>query len=187
MPNNETLQESEYLKASEAKISGEQTLCTAYQHLFGLVKIYFFTIIGLLGAFILIGLLLPESIKTSESAYSLFSAAILVVIILICLLLLAITYVYRTTKLIVTNKGIHQVLQKALLQRKTMRFSLADIEDVATSQKGIFAIAFNYGTLTIQTAGELPNPQFNYCPNPNRVCEIILQAKDDLEHGNGTP
>lgn len=184
MAANDTFQESEYLKKSQAKLDGEQTLLTVYQHPFGLIIIYLITIVGLVGAFALLSLLLPEDIKNSQSAYSVFSGVVIIVILLIGLLLLAITYVYKSTKLIVTNKGIQQVLQRALLQRKTMRFSLADIEDVTSGQKGIFAVMFNYGTLTIETAGQLPNPTFNNCPNPNKVAEIILQAKDDLERDN---
>lgn len=187
MEDNDTIQETEHLIKSQAKLSDEQVLITAYQHPFGLILIYLITFVGLIGAFILLSLLLPEDIKNSQSAYSVFSGAIIVVIILVGLLLLGITYVYKSTKLIVTNKAIQQVLQRALLQRKTMRFSLADIEDVTSGQKGVFAIMFNYGTLTIETAGQLPNPTFNNCPNPNKVAEIILQAKDDLEHGDNTP
>jgi multidrug transporter EmrE-like cation transporter len=184
--NSSVYQESEQLSPAGEKLAGEQTLCTIYQHPFGLIIIYIFTFIGLAGAFVLLSLLLPSDIKNSQSAYSLFSGIVILIIIIIGLLLLAVTYVYRMTKLIVTNKGIHQVLQKGLLQCKVMRFSLADIEDVTSDKKGIFANAFNYGILTIETAGELVNPTFNYCPNPNRVSEIILQAKDTLEFSNGT-
>lgn len=187
MAENETFQESEHLKKAQAKLDDELTLLTVYQHPFGLIIIYLITFVGLVGAFILLSLLLPEDIKNNQSAYSVFSGVIIVVILLVGLLLLGITYVYKSTKLIVTNKAIQQILQRALLQRKTMRFSLADIEDVTSGQKGVFAIMFNYGTLTIETAGQLPNPTFNNCPNPNKVAEIILQAKDDLEHGDNTP
>ena len=185
--DNNTIQESEYLKQSQAKLVGEQTLLTVYQHPLGLVVIYLITMIGLIGAFILISILLPYDIKNSQSSYSLFSGGVIIAIILIGLLLLAITYVYKSTKLVVTNKGIQQVLQRALLQHKVMRFSLADIEDVTIGQKGVFAMMFNYCTLNIQTAGELPNPTFSNCPDPNKVAEIILQAKDNLERGTRTP
>jgi len=187
MEDNDTLQESEHLKKAQAKMDDEHVLLTAYQHPFGLILIYLITIVGLIGAFILLGWFLPEDIKNSQSAYSVFSGVVILAIILVGLLLIAITYVYKSTKLVLTNKAIQQVLQRALLQRKTMRFSLADIEDVTSGQKGIFAIMFNYGTLNIETAGQLPNPTFNNCPNPNKVAEIILQAKDDLEHGDNTP
>ena len=39
---------------------------------------------------------------------------------------------------------------------------------------------FNFGCVKIETAGEQANFIFNFCPNPNGVAKIILDAKDDF-------
>jgi hypothetical protein len=36
---------------------------------------------------------------------------------------------------------------------------------------------FNYGTLTVETAGEMRNFVFPYCPNPNKYADQILDAR----------
>jgi len=60
MADDDIIQESEYLKKSQAKLIGEQTLLTVYQHPFGLIIIYLITFTGLIGAFILLSLLLKS-------------------------------------------------------------------------------------------------------------------------------
>ena len=57
--------------------------------------------------------------------------------------------------------------------------SLEDIEDVFSEQKGVFANIFGYGELQIETAGESVDIIFGLCPNPHRVTDIILGAKDN--------
>jgi hypothetical protein len=95
-------------------------------------------------------------------------------------LLVMATIVYRQSKLTVTDRNIVQVVQKGLMIRKVSQLSLANIEDVTSEQRGIFANMFNYGVLVIETAGEQANFNFNFCPNPHRVAKIILDAKDDF-------
>jgi membrane protein YdbS with pleckstrin-like domain len=175
-------QETDYLKVKEAATPSEQVLCTFHQHLFGLIVIYFFTILCLAASFGLLAWLKPESIKQSQQAYELVTVFVLISTVVVISILIAATYVYRSTKITITNRSIEQILQKGLLFRKVMRYDLVDIEDVTSEQKGLFATTFNFGTLTIETAGETVNPTFSFCPNPNRVCKIILDAKSLLEN-----
>jgi hypothetical protein len=42
---------------------------------------------------------------------------------------------------------------------------------------------FNYGTLRVETAGEQSNFNFIYCPRPNAVAKLILEARERyVEH-----
>jgi hypothetical protein len=51
------------------------------------------------------------------------------------------------------------------------------VEDVSAEQKGFLPTFFNYGTLVVQTAGEMENFVFPYCPNPNKYADRILDAR----------
>jgi hypothetical protein len=42
------------------------------------------------------------------------------------------------------------------------------------------ATIFGFGTLNIETAGELPNFVFTYCPNPNLIAKELIDAKIEL-------
>jgi uncharacterized membrane protein YdbT with pleckstrin-like domain len=79
--------------------------------------------------------------------------------------------------LLVTDMNLVQILQKGLFVRKVSRLSMSNVEDVTAEQKGILPTIFNYGTLTVQTAGEMENFVFPYCPNPNKYADRILDAR----------
>jgi hypothetical protein len=64
-----------------------------------------------------------------------------------------------------------------LFIRKVSRLSMANVEDVTAEQRGILATIFNYGTLTIQTAGTMENFIFTYCPRPNDFAHRVLEAR----------
>ena len=90
------------------------------------------------------------------------------------------TFVYRQSRLTVTNTSIIQVIQGGLFTRKISQISLANVEDVTSEQNGVFANIFSFGTVKVETAGEQVNFIFNYSPQPARVAKIILQAKADF-------
>jgi hypothetical protein len=69
-----------------------------------------------------------------------------------------------------------QITQRSLVNRKISQLSLANVEDSHAEQRGILPTIFNYGTLTIQTAGEMENFIFTLCPNPTKYAEEILEA-----------
>jgi len=50
------------------------------------------------------------------------------------------------------------------------------VQDISYNQKGIFGTIFNYGNVTIQTAGEIPNFEFEIVPKPNEVVDIVGDA-----------
>ena len=79
--------------------------------------------------------------------------------------------------MIVTDRSLIQVLQKGLFNRKVSRLSMANVEDVSAEKKGIFAMIFNFGTLNIQTAGEIDNFIFPLCPDPDEYAGLVLDAR----------
>ena len=109
--------------------------------------------------------------KGLVAAMGLFVVAFLVAILIIS------TYVYRQCRLVVSDKSVIQVMQKALFNRKISRLSMSNVEDVNVIQQGVLASMFNFGTLTIQTAGEVDNFVFTLCPSPDIYANRILEAR----------
>jgi guanylate kinase len=54
---------------------------------------------------------------------------------------------------------------------------MSNVEDVSEEQRGILASIFSYGTLTVQTAGEMENFIFTLCPNPAALADRIIEAR----------
>jgi len=175
-----SLFESNYFKTIETVGPDERVMCVVYQHPFGIVFIYIATVACLLFALIGITFALPSLFDHSDAIYTLIALFSVIAVVAVGVLLAMSTVVYRQSKLTVTDRNIVQVVQKGILIRKVSRLSLANVEDVSSEQKGVFASMFNYGTLVIETAGEQANFIFNFCPNPHRVAKIILESKDDF-------
>lgn len=151
------------------------------RHPFGLFIIYLQTIVGLGIAFILIFTLLPtflETLSISESSGNSFLTLFAFATALFGAIFLILTVrIYRGNQLIVTDSNVTQVLQVGLFRRKVSELSMHNVEDVTAEQHGILQTFLNYGTLTIETAGEQNNFIFIYCPNPNAYAKAILDAR----------
>lgn len=159
--------------------SDEVLCCVIKRHYFGLFYMYLLSAIGLMGAIGLVGLSFNLlNVKLSTSQLAIVVAVVGILLFVVLLLLLLATFVYRQSKLIVTDKNITQVMQKGLFNRKISQLSMANVEDVTAEQKGIFALTFGYGVLKIETAGEQANFVFDFCPNPNKVAKDVLDARE---------
>jgi len=166
-----------HLGVSSMLKPGEQMLFTVRRHLIGIVAIYLQILAAVL-AILVIGYVAAPTLFDSLSAdsYRLLLAGIILILALLIFILLIATYVYRLSMLIVTDQSLIQVIQSGLFARRVSRFTMEDVEDVTAEQKGIFATIFNYGTLTVQTAGTQDNFMFSYCPDPNTYAHRILVA-----------
>jgi membrane protein YdbS with pleckstrin-like domain len=113
----------------------------------------------------------------SENSNMLLTAGIVLAMTLVFFILFLATYIYRQSKLIVTDQNLIQILQGGLFSRKISRLSVSNVEDVTAEQHGFLPTIFNYGTLIVETAGEMKNFIFPYCPNPNTYADQILDAR----------
>lgn len=95
-------------------------------------------------------------------------------------------YVYTHNVLIVTSEKIAQQLYLSLFNKKISQLSIADVQDSTVRQDGIIAHIFNYGTVTIETAGEQSNYSFTFAPSPYDVSKALTGAHeaDVAKHGN---
>ncbi len=165
---------------------GEELVTVIYKHPIGIIAIYSQILIAIIALAVLF-VLIAGNILTGFSSQDLIligSAAVIIAAFLIGVLGLSI-YVYRRSKIIVTDKSLVQIIQKAIFNRKVSRLSLSNVEDVSVEQKGILASMFNFGTLTIQTAGEMDNFIFPLCPMPNKFAEQIIDARQKYVQMHG--
>ncbi|HEU5005251.1 MAG TPA: PH domain-containing protein [Candidatus Saccharimonadales bacterium] len=157
---------------------GEQVMDVIHRHAVGIIGIYAQMVIAVGAIFALAILANNDVFGQIPSGYKgpiLGGAILLSGIILVPLLIQR--FVYRQCRVIVTDKSLVTVVQKSLFSKKTSRLSMSNVEDVSAEQNGILPSMFNYGTLTIQTAGEEDNFIFPLCPKPNDIADKILEAR----------
>lgn len=81
---------------------------------------------------------------------------------------------------IITDHRILEIHQLGLFKRDLSELRLSKIQDVTVKIEGILPTFFNYGTLIIQTAGVIPEFQFEQIPYPQQVKDRILQLYDQF-------
>lgn len=171
---------------------GERVLTVVRRSLIGLVGIYLVAIIAVAAIVGLVVALSPGTFQTSSSTISGSLGVVIVAsAIFLALVLFTATYVYRQSRLLVTDKSLVQILQRTLFIRKVSRLSMSNVEDVKEEQRGVIANIFGYGTLTVQTAGTEDNFIFTLCPNPAGLADRIIDARQayakSVEEDNGSP
>lgn len=85
---------------------------------------------------------------------------------------------------IVTNNRVIWVEQISWMNRTTREYNLGQVQEVSSKTKGILANIFNYGTLSIQTAGtNTNNLDMDFCPdsigNARSVLNIVDAYRDN--------
>ena len=158
----------------------EVKLCEVEKHGFGIFALYFQVILGMIVAAVLPFFLLPALMTDLESALLLASVFAAFVVLFSIIVIGVATFIYKQSRLIVTDRNITQVLQSGLFSRKTSQLNLYSVEDVTAVEDGFISTMFGFGTLTIETAGEQANFKFTYCPRPGYYAKIILDGREKL-------
>lgn len=82
---------------------------------------------------------------------------------------------------IVTNKRIVDVDFYTLIYREISDARIDNIQEITYKVGGLLGTFFHFGNVEIQTAGALPNFNFENVPNPSRVTNIL----QDLQRSGG--
>jgi len=82
---------------------------------------------------------------------------------------------------IVTNERVVDIDFLYLLYKKFSEAELVKIQDINYTAGGLLETLFNYGNVTIETAGESPNINFELIPYPERVVETIRALSEQNE------
>jgi hypothetical protein len=87
---------------------------------------------------------------------------------------------------IITNDRLLDIEQASLFSRTVAEVDLYQIQDAASEVKGIFPSLFNYGSISLQTAGPVPKFTFHDIPNPDALRQKILDlsSRDKQFHEN---
>lgn len=161
----------------------EKIVCEIRKHFLGFFWIY---LTGALIAAVISVATVLASLWVRDNAISsttLLSSGVvmvfgLVISTIVLLLSLAYAYIFGNNVVLLTTEKVAQILYKNLFDRKVSQLNISDVQDVTVSQTGIFARAFNYGTLVIETAGEQQNYTFTYAPMPHECAKQIISARE---------
>ncbi len=81
---------------------------------------------------------------------------------------------------IVTNERVVDIDFLYLLYKEYSEAELSKIQDMTYNAGGILATVFNYGNLSIKTAGDSANLTFEKIPYPQMVVETIRELLEDI-------
>lgn len=85
--------------------------------------------------------------------------------------------------IIVTDRRLVNIEHEQVFYHKIAELSLEDVEDVTSEVKGFLPTMFNYGKVTIQTAGEKPNFDMEDVKNPREIAAIVLDLAEQAKRG----
>ncbi len=83
---------------------------------------------------------------------------------------------------IVTNERVVDVDFSNIFYRRISTARLEEIQDVNVTSAGAIETFFGYGQITIQTAAEIPEFEFEAVPHPDVVGKVLNELID-IEHG----
>lgn len=166
------------MKNADLNPNNEREIVRLKKHPFGIVQLYigmaFVYVVGIV--LVAIGLNSP-GLDISTAQKSLAWIILIIVGVFLVLFLLAARYIYWGSEICVTESAVSQIVQLGLFNRKVSRLDMEKVEDVTASQRGVLQTMLNYGTITVETAGEQDNFVFPYCPNPNKMAQDIHNAR----------
>jgi hypothetical protein len=98
-------------------------------------------------------------------------------------------FIYVVNNIAVWYFNVYIVTNERILDYDFFSFSgfkiseagLTNVEDVTQAQKGFLRSLFNFGTISIQTAGDKLQFIFDDVPNPNFVRNIIVDLSDEVK------
>lgn len=76
---------------------------------------------------------------------------------------------------IVTTERVISIEMKGLFHRTASELDLAAVQDTTSEMKGVLQSTLTYGSVYVQTAGEVERFHFKMIDNPEKVKELITQ------------
>lgn len=87
-------------------------------------------------------------------------------------------YIYQASRFILTPQHITVIRQFGLFAPQTRECDMTEVRNVLVSKRGFLSSVFDYGTLTVQTAGTYGDLVLPTIPQPEQWQNYILQAHD---------
>jgi len=82
---------------------------------------------------------------------------------------------------ILTEERVIDIDFYNLLDKKMSEAKISMIQDVTSKTSGLSQTLFNYGTILIQTASEIPLIKIDRIPNPDLVLQVLQQMRSEEE------
>lgn len=172
--------------------ASEVIMLQTTKHPIGLVGIYGGAALGILLIFLVYGLLVGDSEITKSlgidtgSLTALGGLISLVLSAMVAVISLMAGYVYKKSRLILTNQKVVYINYRSLISRQISQLNIGEVEDVSVTQPSLIHRIFKTGNLTIETAGEQHNYNFMYAKNPHEFAHRTVQAHEGTirEYGN---
>jgi hypothetical protein len=166
---------------------GETLICEIKRHPAGLIGTYIVSGFLLIAVAVIVLLITPAVFtEYSHSKVLSLGAAVFTIFSLLMIgFILIATKVYYGNRWILTSDSITEVTQISLFSKASSQLSLGSLEDVTADKTGVIANIFNYGTLSVETAGERSNFNFKYCGNPNYYATKVIEAREAFEQNGG--
>ncbi len=172
--------------------ASEVIMMQTTRHWIGLVGVYGGTALGIVILLVTYGFITTD--QTIAEMFGLSGAAIrsigglvvLILTVLIGVIGLLSGYVYNKSRLILTNQKVVFINYKSLINRQISQLNIGEVEDVSVAQPNIIQRIFKTGIITIETAGEQHNYNFNYANKPHEFAHKTVQAHEGTirEYGN---
>ncbi len=83
---------------------------------------------------------------------------------------------------IVTDERVVDTDWYSVIYRKVSSALITKIQDISSTQSGVFAGIFDYGDVNIETAGEEPNFDFSRVAHPQLVAKKLEEMMQDEGH-----
>jgi membrane protein YdbS with pleckstrin-like domain len=157
---------------------GESIITRVRKSIVVLIGLYLEVLAGLGALVAVVAVTAPNTFsKLINGSDPLLMAAAILVVALVIFILTLVTMIYLQNQLLLTDRSLILLTQKGPFGNTASRLSFSNVEDVKSDQQGFLAMAFNYGTLLVQTAGAMDNFKFTYCVNPDRFAHQVLEAR----------
>ena len=87
---------------------------------------------------------------------------------------------YYLDAFVITNKRIIDIEQLGLFARDVSEMRLEKIQDIKVETIGILASLLNFGTISIQSAGEAKEFLITFIPNPTGIKDLVFKLHDEI-------
>ena len=119
---------------------------------------------------------ISETVPVGLAILGVFSLAILVGLLLVIAI-----RVYLGNRMQITNERIISVVKRSLFNQDVAQLNLNQIQEVTVKQRNIFESLFNFGTVTVETAGEQDNFTFKLAKDPHLAAKFVNDAHEEYE------
>ena len=158
----------------EGEDKGEKVISVLRRHFITNLRWIFFSVLLFMLPFILSAVLEFDGISFFELLPSSYNFVLLTFWIIF-----AFGYLYTSflrwyfTAYIISDKRLIDIDFETLTHRRFSEALLSNVEDLTHQISGAFQVIFNYGTVHVQTAGEMREIDFDDVPDPSHVQDVI--------------